>query len=141
MADDVNVTVTSCVMRVSNLDRSVQFYCDIFSCRVAVRSDDIALLLTPKGFQIYLHLKDEAAPRGIGTLGVQHLVWSTDSRSDLEQITERIAAYDPATYLHVDDATGLTFVDACGPDSERIIITYPGPGELPRTAIAERLRD
>ena len=141
MADDVNVTVASCVMRVSNLDRSVRFYCDIFSCRVAVRSDDIALLLTPKGFQIYLHLKESATPRGIGALGVQHLVWSTDNESDLDRLRERIAAYDPATYLHVDEATGLTFLDACGPDSERIIITYPSPGELPRTAIAERLRD
>jgi hypothetical protein len=140
MDDEINVTVASCVVRVTELNRSVDFYRDIFSCRVAVHAEDMALLLTPKGFQIYLHVKEPFLARGIGVLGVQHLVWSTDSESDLEQIKLRLQAYDPATYVHTDDATGLTFLDASGPDSERIIITHPSPRELPRTAIADRLR-
>lgn len=140
MDNEINVTVTSCVVRVTDLDRSVEFYRDIFSCEVAVRSWDMALLLTPKGFQIYLHVKEPSVTRGIGVLGVHHLVWSTDSESDLEQIKQRLQVYDPATYVHTDDATGLTFLDACGPDFERIIITHPSPRELPRTAIADRFR-
>lgn len=140
MGNEINVTVTSCVVRVTELGRSVDFYRAIFSCRVAVHTEDMALLLTPKGFQIYLHAKEPFLERGIGVLGVQHLVWSTDSAADLEQITQRLQTYDPATYIHTDDETGLTFVDAVGPDFERIIITHPNPTELPRTAIADRLR-
>ncbi|BDY26869.1 VOC family protein [Mycolicibacterium mageritense] len=140
MDNEINVTVASCVVRVTDLDRSVEFYRDVFSCHVGVQSEDMALLLTTKGFQIYLHVKEPFLARGIGVLGVQHLVWSTDSESDLEQISRRLQDYDPAAYLHTDDATGLNFLDACGPDAERIIITYPSPHELPRTAIADRLR-
>jgi extradiol dioxygenase family protein len=52
---EISVDVASCVVRVSDLDRSLKFYCDVFSCRLAIREADVALLLTPKGFQIYLH--------------------------------------------------------------------------------------
>ena len=48
----VSVDVVAIVVRVSDLDRSLKFYCDVFSCRVAVREADMALLLTPKGFEI-----------------------------------------------------------------------------------------
>ncbi|MGB8405769.1 MAG: VOC family protein [Mycobacterium sp.] len=137
---EINVTVASCVVRVTDLNRSVEFYRDIFSCRVTVQTEDMALLLTTKGFQIYLQVREPFVPRGFGVLGVQHLVWSTDSESDLQQVTKRLQAHDPATYLHTDATTGLTLVDACGPDFERIIITHPSPGELPREAIADRLR-
>jgi catechol 2,3-dioxygenase-like lactoylglutathione lyase family enzyme len=47
-------TVASTVIRVSELQRSVSFYCDVFLCRVALRESDTALLLTPDGSQIYL---------------------------------------------------------------------------------------
>jgi extradiol dioxygenase family protein len=67
--------VVSTVVGVRELDRSMQFYCDAFSCRVVVREADIALLLTPKGFEIYLHQKDELHDHRAGALGVRHLMW------------------------------------------------------------------
>jgi catechol 2,3-dioxygenase-like lactoylglutathione lyase family enzyme len=69
MHSEINVTVASCVVRVTDLDRSVDFYRDIFSCRVAVQSDDMALLLTSKGFQIYLHVKEPFLARNFGRAG------------------------------------------------------------------------
>lgn len=33
MHNEINVTVASCVVRVTDLDRSVDLYRDIFSCR------------------------------------------------------------------------------------------------------------
>ena len=42
--------VASSVMQVANLDRSVSYYCDVFSCRVALREREAALLLTPDDF-------------------------------------------------------------------------------------------
>jgi extradiol dioxygenase family protein len=52
---EISADVVSCVIRVRELDRSVKFYCDVFSCNVAVRETDMALLVAPNGFHIYLH--------------------------------------------------------------------------------------
>ena len=32
--------VASCVIRVSDMDRSLGFYCDVFACRVVIRESD-----------------------------------------------------------------------------------------------------
>ena len=46
--------VASCVIRVGELDPSLKFYCDVFSCNVAVRETDMALLVAPNVFHIHL---------------------------------------------------------------------------------------
>jgi hypothetical protein len=48
-------------------------------------------------------------------------------------------------YLYAKDsarhpANEVTFVEACKPDHGRVIVAYPGPGLLPREAIAARFR-
>jgi catechol 2,3-dioxygenase-like lactoylglutathione lyase family enzyme len=116
MDNAITVNVASCVIKVSDLDRSLTFYSDVFVCRVAVREHDMALLLTPKDFQIYLHVQEPLRPRGIADMGVQHLVWSTDSLADLEQVRERLRVYDPAVYTHTDPATKVTYLEGSGPD-------------------------
>jgi hypothetical protein len=87
----------------------------------------MALLLSPKGFQIYLHVQEPLPPRGVADMGVEHLVRSTDNESDRERIKERLQAYDAAVYLHADAATGRTFLHGSGPDGERIIVTLSQP--------------
>ena len=73
--------VASSVMRVSDLDRSVRFYRDVFHCHVALREPDAALLLAPDGFQIYLNSKGQTRRHGVGPGGVQYLMWATDSEA------------------------------------------------------------
>lgn len=136
---DLSATAASCVVRVANLERSLQFYCDVFSCHAVSREAGMALLLTPKGFQIYLHEVSEFQPRStVGILGVQWLMWATDSQSELERITERLRAYDTAVYSHNVD--GLSIIEGSDPDGCRVIVAYPSPRQLPRTVVAERLR-
>lgn len=133
----ITADVASCVIRVSNLDRSLTFYRDVFSCRVVIHEADMALLLTPNGFQLYLHEIDTVHHRGAGTSDVQYLMWATDSQSDLERITQRLRAHDVATFSYIQG--GVTFVEGCDPDGERVIVAYPSPRQLPREAIAQRL--
>jgi catechol 2,3-dioxygenase-like lactoylglutathione lyase family enzyme len=135
----LSANVASCVVRVANLDRSLQFYCDVFSCHVVSREADMALLLTPKGFQIYLH-EVSGFQRGgaVGIHGVQYVMWATDSQSELQHITERLRAYDTAVYAHNVD--GLAIIEGSDPDRCRVIVAYPSPRQLPRTVVAERLR-
>lgn len=130
--------VASAVIHVSDVDRSVKFYCDVFSCVVAHRESDAALLLTPGGFQIYLYAKAPSRRPNDSEVGVRYLMWATDSEADLQQITQRLQAHDAATYTHVEN--GLTFVEACEPDHRRVIVAYPGPSRLPRELIAPRFR-
>lgn len=130
--------VASAVIHVSDMDHSVDFYCDVFSCVATLRDSDAALLLTPDGFQIYLYAKVPALRPHASETGVQYLMWATDREPDLRRITQRLLAYDAATYTHVEN--GVTFVEARDPDHGRVIVAYPGPGELPRTLIAPRFR-
>ncbi|MGA8547930.1 MAG: VOC family protein [Mycobacterium sp.] len=129
--------VASCLIRVSNMDRSLKFYCDVFKCRVLIRESDMALLSTTNGFQLYLQADSGFRHRGAGRIGVQYLMWATDSESDLEQIAQRLRAYDVAAYSYTQG--GVSFVEGCDPDRERVIIAYPSPRELPREMIAKRL--
>jgi hypothetical protein len=99
----------------------------------------MALLLTPKGFQIYLHEVSGVRRRGAaGIPGVQCVMWATDSQSELQHRTERLRAYDTAVYSHNVD--GLAIIEGSDPDRCRVIVAFPSPRQLPRTAIAERLR-
>ncbi len=134
----IAAAVASCVIRVSDLDRSLKFYCDVFSCSVLIRESDMALLLAPNGFQLYLHAETTFRHRGPGTIGVQYLMWATDSESSLKRISQRLRTYDVAAYSYIQG--GVTFVEGCDPDRERVIVAYPSPRQLPREVIAKRLR-
>ena len=120
----VTTTVASTVIRVADLDRSVSFYRDVFCCRVALREPDTALLLTPDGFQIYLHSSTGPCRRPrLASIGVEYLMWATDSQAELERVTRRLRAHDPATYTYTEN--GLTFVEGCDPDHGRVLVAYP----------------
>lgn len=133
----IAASVASCVIRVSDLDRSLNFYCDVFSCRVLVRESGMALLLTPSGFQLYVHADSSFRHRSAATIGIQYLMWATDTEADLEQIAQRLRAYDVATFSYTQG--GVTFVEGCDPDRERVIVAYPSPRQLSREVIAKRL--
>jgi catechol-2,3-dioxygenase len=133
---EISATVASCVIRVRELNPLVKFYCDVFSCNVAVRETDMALLVAPNGFHIYLHAPARHGPPN--TTGVQYLLWAADSESDLQEFARRLRTYDPGVLSHTTE-TGVTVVEGLDPDGGRILIGYPSPFELPRTVIAARL--
>jgi catechol 2,3-dioxygenase-like lactoylglutathione lyase family enzyme len=137
-ASGVTATVASSLVTVSDLARSVNFYCDVFACRVVLHEQDTALLLTPGGFQIYLRSKGPSRRPRVGVTGVQYLMWATDSQAELLRISQRLFAYDVATFSYTEN--GVTFVEGCDPDEGRVIVAYPSPSQLPREVIASRLR-
>ena len=134
----ITAKVASSLMAVSDLDRSVNFYFDVFSCQVAVHEQDTALLLTPDGFQIYLHSKGPSRQPRVGATGIKYLMWATDSQVELQRILQRLRAYDAAADSYTEN--GVTFVEGSDPDDGRVIVAYPSPSQLPREVIASRLR-
>jgi catechol 2,3-dioxygenase-like lactoylglutathione lyase family enzyme len=127
--------VAACLIRVCDPDRSLKFYCDVFSCRVALRQGDVALLLAPTGFELYLSAHEWIGRRR--RPGRQLLMWATESESDLQQIARRLRAYDTGVYVHTE--SGVTLVEGSDPDGARVILAYPSPRQFPRTVILERL--
>ena len=61
--------MTSSVLLVSRLDRSIEFYRQVFSCTVTIREHGAALLLAPDGFQIYLIARGTRAEHPSGGIG------------------------------------------------------------------------
>ena len=133
---ETSAHVASCVIRVRDLDASLKFYCDVFSCKVAVRETDIALLVAPDGFHIYLHAPARHR-HAADTAGVQYLLWATDTESDLQELGQRLRAYDPGVFSHTEN--GVIVIEGLDPDGGRVLIGYPSPIQLPRTVIAARL--
>ncbi|MBC9822890.1 VOC family protein [Terrabacter sp. MAHUQ-38] len=129
--------LASSVMFVAQLDRSVDFYRDVFRCRVAIRDLDAALLVTTDGFQIYLVAKGGRAQRPSGHIGLHCLMWSTDSVEALENVEGvlRERGGHPDRY----SSGGVTFVRGHDPDGIDVVIAHPTPEMLPRSVIAPRL--
>lgn len=134
----ISARVSSLVVRVSDLDQSIKFYGDVFSCRVSLRESDTALLLTPDGFQLYLHSIGPPRHHDVCAVGLQHLMWATDSETELQELTQRLRSYDSATFTYSEG--GVTFVEGCNPDGGRVIIACPSVSKLPRQVIAARFQ-
>lgn len=130
--------VAACLMRVSDLGHSVNFYCDVFQCDVAIYETDAALLLTPDGFEIYLRTHEASRRGGVTDIGVEQIIWCAGSEEELQRIEQRMRVHDPDTYSNT--LGEMSFVDGADPDGIRVLITHPTPQQLPREVIDRRLR-
>jgi catechol 2,3-dioxygenase-like lactoylglutathione lyase family enzyme len=129
--------ITSTVVFVSDLDRSVEFYRDVFSCEVAVEARGAALLLARGGFQIYLIARERRTEHPSGGIGVQYLIWTVDSPQDLEEARERLGNRGRRTDTFT--SSGVTFLASRDPDGIRVLIAHPHPEELPRSVVDPHL--
>ena len=127
--------VTSSVLFVSQLDRSIEFYRDVFSCAVSVREPGAALMLAPDGFQIYLIARGTRAEHPLGGIGHQYLIWAVDSDAELRDLAAALTDRHP----DVTTSGGVSFVSAYDPDGIRIVVAHPSPEKLPRAVVAARL--
>lgn len=132
----LSATVTSTIVFVSELRRSVDFYERVFGCRVSLLEDDAALMLAPDGFQLYLVSRGPRSSRASGSLGDQYFTWAVDSMHDLNQIADSLRASNQFIDSHTTD--GITFVQGRDPDDGRVIVSYPSPRRHPRTSLDSR---
>lgn len=133
---EYTATITSSVILVSELDRSVSFYCDVFTCTVSIRQQHSALLLVPGGFQLYLIAKGPRVEHPTGGIGHEFLTWATDSAEGLEHFEQ--ALKDRGYYSDSHTSGGVRFVEGHDPDGIRVVIAYPSPEQLPRSILDSR---
>jgi len=131
------VKVASCVMFVSELDRSIDFYSDVLACEVSVRDSEAGLLMAHGGFQIYLVAKGRRAAHPVGGIGTQHLTWASDSEEALQHFEEVLRARGAYTDTHTSG--GVRVVEGRDPDGLPVIIAHPSPAQRRRTALDPRL--
>lgn len=129
--------VASSVVFVSDLSRSVAFYRDVFGCELTVQETTAALMLAPGGFQLYLMGVGAETQHPSGGVGVQYLMWATDSADDLRRFEAALRRRGCYADTHEED--GVSFVEGHDPDGIRVVIANPGPDQLPRRSLDARL--
>jgi len=132
-----SLSLASAVMFVSDLDRAAAFYTELLAWTIAVHASDAALLTSPDGFQLYLRSRGPRAPHGLGHIGMQYLIWTAPSESELDRC-ERVLSRqsDQVTRSTLDE---FTVIEGRGPDNCPILIAYPGPQEAPRHHVMQRI--
>ena len=122
-----NVRLSAAVVFVRSLDRSVKFYTEVLDLAVLDRSPTAVLLGADGGPQLVLRAFGENATHPLGSLGVQYLIWMTDSRDDLDRraamLQQRSAYRERHTY---GDAVT---VEGRDPDDLVVMIAYRPPGQ------------
>jgi catechol 2,3-dioxygenase-like lactoylglutathione lyase family enzyme len=129
--------ISSAVMFVQELDRSVSFYLAVLELRLADRSPTAALLASPAGAQLILRSMGGNAPHALGGVGVQYVIWTAAGPEDLSRC-ERVLRERSAHY-ETRGSEGVTAVEGRDPDGIVVIIIYPGPDQLPLHELPVRI--
>ena len=129
--------VTSAVFFVSELSRSVEFYCNVFACEATIHDQGSALLIDSSGFQIYLIERGNRAHHSSGGIGPQSMIWAVDSAAELTDMG--LALQNQGVRIDTHTSGGVTFLTGRDPDWIRIMIAHPSPEEFPRSVVSARL--
>jgi catechol 2,3-dioxygenase-like lactoylglutathione lyase family enzyme len=135
-AERPRLRLASAVMFVHELERSVRFYSELLALEVAVQENTAALLVSPDGFQLYLRSMRSGAHHPLGNVGIQYLIWTADGEDDLRRCEQVLRAWSNNVTRQTVD--GFTVVEGRGPDGVPVLVTYPGPDEVPRQKILGR---
>ena len=121
------VRLGAAVMFVRNLDKSVGFYTEVLGLAVVDRSPTAVLLGADGEPQLVLRAFGENASHPLGSLGVQYLIWMTDSRDDLDRRTQLLRRR--SAYKQTHAAGEVVTVEGRDPDDLVIMLGYRPPGQ------------
>jgi catechol 2,3-dioxygenase-like lactoylglutathione lyase family enzyme len=121
--------LTSVVIFVHDLDRSADFYEEILGLEVADHSTTAALLNNAAGTQLILRAMGPGVSRALGAGGVQYVVWTAADQEDLERCERALRGR--AAHRETRGSDGVTVVEGRDPDDLRVVVTYPGPDQIP----------
>jgi catechol 2,3-dioxygenase-like lactoylglutathione lyase family enzyme len=126
----------SMVMFVRELDRSVDFYTGVLGLEVVDRSPTAALLSSP-AVQLVLRSIGDNAPHPLGAVGVQYAVWTAASQADLDH--SELALKHRAAHLETRSSDGQKVVEGRDPDDVVVMVSYPGPDQVPLRKLPARI--
>ena len=121
--------IGSAVMFVQQLDRSVSFYTELLAMQVADHSPTAALLVSSSGTQLFLRAMGSNASHPLGGVGLQYLIWTADGEEDFQRCERVLKAR--AAHRDTRSGDGVKLVEGYDPDDTVVMVTYPGPDEMP----------
>jgi catechol 2,3-dioxygenase-like lactoylglutathione lyase family enzyme len=127
----------SAVMFVQNLDRSVSFYQQVLGLKVTDSSPTAALLFSEGGAQLILRSMGSGAVHSLGGVGIQYLVWTAADEADLDRC-ERVLK-ELSAHRDTRSSGPVKVVEGHDPDDIVLMITYPGPDQLPLHELPVRI--
>jgi catechol 2,3-dioxygenase-like lactoylglutathione lyase family enzyme len=137
MVARANVILSSIVVFVTDLARSIDFYSEFLGAGPTLRNESAALLVTPDGSQLYLRDIGPKAEHALGAVGPQYPLWSAESRAQLDRCEAFLRSRSDC--VTVTEQAGFRLVEGRDPDDEPVVVTYPGPDKLPRLEIIDRI--
>ncbi len=129
--------ISSAVMFVQELDRSVSFYLEVLSLELVDRSPTAALLISQAGAQLILRSMGGNAPHALGGVGVQYVVWTADGADGLPRCEQ--ALRERSAHVETRTCEGVSVVEGRDPDGTVVVVTYPGPDQLPLHKLPVRI--
>jgi catechol 2,3-dioxygenase-like lactoylglutathione lyase family enzyme len=129
--------LSSVVIFVHSLDRSVDFYADILGLEVVDRSTTAALLSNAVGTQLVLRAMGPGVSRALGAVGVQYVVWTAAGKQDLDRCEQALRGR--AAHRDTRSGDGVTVVEGRDPDDIVLVVIYPGPDEVPLKQLPTRI--
>jgi catechol 2,3-dioxygenase-like lactoylglutathione lyase family enzyme len=129
--------LSSVVIFVHSLDRSVDFYADILGLEVADRSPTAALLNNAVGTQLFLRAMGPGVSHALGAVGVQYVVWTAAGKQDLDRCEQALRGR--AAHRETRSDNGVTVVEGRDPDDIVLVVIYPGPDEVPLKQLPARI--
>ena len=129
--------LSSVVIFVHSLDRSVDFYADVLGLEVADRSSTAALLSNAVGTQLILRAMGPGVSRALGAVGVQYVVWTAAGKQDLDRCEQALRGR--AAHRDTRSDNGVTVVEGRDPDDIMLVVIYPGPDEVPLKQLPARI--
>jgi catechol 2,3-dioxygenase-like lactoylglutathione lyase family enzyme len=130
------IRLIAAVIFVRKLARSEDFYRDLLELETEMTSPEAVLLSGPAGDHLVLRALARA-PRLLGGIGVQYLIWTARDAGDLERCANMLRTRD--AFVSTTQDHGLTVVEGHDPDHIPILLVYPpGPG-VGMTALPARI--
>jgi catechol-2,3-dioxygenase len=126
-----------CVLHVSDLVASIEFYAQVLDLSVSLRTDTAAMLTTDDGCQLVLLELGERLEPTTGSVGIQHVVWAAADRTDLNNIELKLKCLGARVSRQTID--GVTYVEGRDPSGLPIIVTNPSPHHAPPAHIFNRI--
>jgi catechol-2,3-dioxygenase len=141
------VRLNHAVLFVSDLDRSVDFYTNVFGFEVVAREQrmNAAFLRSPRSGNHHdlglFGLGRGAAPKGRGSVGLYHLAWQLDTIDELAEA--RTTLREAGAYTGESNHGATKSLYGVDPDGNEFELMWMVPreawGEYESTAVVERL--
>ena len=129
--------LSSAVMFVQNLDRSVNFYREVLDLEVLDRSATAALLASREGSQLILRSMGSGAVHSLGGVGPQYVIWTAADEADLERCERTLK--ELSAYRDSRASGQARAVEGHDPDDLVVMVIYPGPDQLPLHELPVRI--